>query len=69
MKAAEETFSSYYKREGAEGEGWHMHPNSQAKGLLPNSKYSGELYTKSIDLDKQSLQWLIWAGFSLEIMV
>jgi len=36
MMAAGETFSSYHKREGAEGERCHQHPNSQAKGLLPD---------------------------------
>ena len=36
MKAAGETFSSYHKRERAEGERCHKHPNSQAKRPLPD---------------------------------
>jgi hypothetical protein len=36
MKVTGETFSSYYKRKGAEEARCHKHQNFQAKGLLPD---------------------------------
>jgi len=48
MKVAEETFSSYHKRKGAEGERCLKHPNFQVKGLLPDRTPESFILKKTI---------------------